>query len=66
MALDFTTIRPAPERPKPEHLGDGVYASFDGYHVNIAVNHHTNHVASLDPHVCRGLEAYIARCRKAG
>ena len=42
-----------PPRPEPRHLGDGVNASYDGYHINIAVNHHNNHVVALDPSVMR-------------
>jgi len=45
-----------------EHLGDGVYASFDGYHVNLAVNHHLNHVVALDTDVVQALVGY-ARLR---
>lgn len=34
-----------------EHLGDGVYASFDGYQIWLAVNHHENKVVALEPAV---------------
>jgi hypothetical protein len=40
---------------EPTHLGDGVYASFDGYHINLAVNHHTNHAVALEPSVMQAL-----------
>jgi len=40
------------------YLGDGVYASFDGYHINLAVNHHKNHVISLEPQVMDALKQY--------
>ena len=36
---------------KSEYLGDGVYLSDDGYQLTLAVNHHTNVVVYLDPHV---------------
>lgn len=44
-----------------EYLGDGVYASFDGYHVNLATNHHDNHVVALEPNVVNKLREYFAR-----
>lgn len=47
-----------PPLPEPRHLGDGVYASYDGYHINIAVNHHNNHVVALEPSVMRALFEY--------
>lgn len=31
------------------YLGDGVYASFDGYQIWLAVNDHTNKVVALEP-----------------
>ncbi len=47
-----------PPRPEPRHLGDGVYVSYDGYNINIAVNHHNNHVVALEPAVMRALFEY--------
>jgi hypothetical protein len=44
----------------PVHLGDGVYVSYDGHHVNLAVNHHTNHVVSLDDVVQQRLVQFIS------
>jgi len=46
------------------HLGDGVYVSFDGFHINLAVNHHENHVIALEPAVLIALEDYIAQIRE--
>lgn len=43
------------------HLGDGVYINHDGYYFNIAVNHHTNHVASFEDAVILNLVSYVAR-----
>lgn len=43
---------------EPQHLGDGVYASFDGYHINIAVNDHRNHVVAIEPGVLTNLISY--------
>jgi len=41
-----------------KYLGDGVYASFDGYHINLAVNNHKNHAVALEPAVMRELIKY--------
>lgn len=40
------------------YLGDGVYASFDGYHIWLAVNHHENKVVALEPSVFHELLNY--------
>lgn len=50
---------------EPRYLGDGVYASFDGYHVNLAVNHHENHVVALEPEVIDSLNKYFEDVKKA-
>lgn len=44
-----------------EYLGDGVYASFDGYQIWLAVNHHDNKVVALEPSVFSALERYVDR-----
>lgn len=44
---------------KETYLGDGVYASFDGYQIWLAVNHHANHVVALDPAVFKRLCEYV-------
>lgn len=44
--------------PPAEHLGDGVYVSFDGYHLNIAVNDHRNHAVAIEPQVLANLIRY--------
>lgn len=43
------------------YLGDGVYASFDGFQIWLAVNHHTNKVVAIEPKVMRELLAYASR-----
>lgn len=48
------------------YLGDGVYASFDGYQIWLAANHHENRVIALDPDVQRNLVAYIAQLGQTG
>ena len=40
------------------YLGDGVYASFDGYQIWLAVNHHENKVVALEPQVFKNLCEY--------
>lgn len=53
------------ERSKWErHLGDGVYVSFDGYQIWIAVNHHMNKVVALEPGVQNMLIEYINELRR--
>jgi hypothetical protein len=44
---------------KETYLGDGVYASFDGYQIWLAVNHHANNVVALDPAVFDRLCEYV-------
>ena len=44
---------------KETYLGDGVYASFDGYQIWLAVNHHENKVVALDPTVFTRLCDYV-------
>lgn len=43
------------------YLGDGVYASFDGYQIWLAANHHENKVVALEPAVFSELVAYAKR-----
>ncbi len=47
------------------YLGDGVYASFDGYHIWLAVNDHRNIVVALEPDVFDNLIKYRAALIKA-
>jgi hypothetical protein len=49
------------QREMNEYLGDGVYASFDGYQIWLAANHHENRVIALDPHVLEALLKYAQR-----
>ena len=54
--------QPAPnEELHREYLGDGVYASVDGYHIWLAVNHHSNNVVALEPYVMHALVRYAKR-----
>lgn len=43
---------------KQQYLGDGVYASFDGFQIWLAVNHHTNKVVAIEPKVMDQLVHY--------
>ena len=47
------------------YLGDGVYASFDGYQVWLAANDHTNKVIALESDVMRKLVEYVNDIYKA-
>lgn len=53
----------APQRLRAEtiHAGDGVYLSFDGWHINIAVNHHNSHAVALERDVWAQLVRYGER-----
>jgi len=51
-------VQPKPAAPKPTYLGDGVYASFDGYQIWLAVNHHSHKVVALEPDVMSSLLDY--------
>ena len=44
---------------KDAYLGDGVYASFDGYQIWLAANHQENKVVALEPNVISMLIKYI-------
>jgi hypothetical protein len=43
------------------YLGDGVYASFDGYQIWLAVNHHGNKQVAMEPTVLLSLLSYAER-----
>lgn len=47
---------------EPMYLGDGVYATFDGYHIELRVGaHHNPPVAFLEPSVMDKLIEYHKR-----
>ena len=46
------------DQQKNVYLGDGVYASFDGYQIWLAANHHENKVLAIDPSVMSNLLHY--------
>ena len=41
------------------YLGDGVYASHDGFQIWLAVNDHENKVVALEPNVISRLFRYV-------
>jgi len=54
------------EKAAPTYLGDGVYASFDGFQVWLHVGSHEAPAAvALDPSVIKKLNAYFAVCTGA-
>jgi len=50
-----------PLNPEPQHLGDGVYISFDGYQLWLAANHHSNRVIAIEPRVLLAMVEYARR-----
>jgi len=46
------------EITRGRHLGDGVYASFDGFQIWLAANHHENRVVAIEPSVFLELVRY--------
>lgn len=46
------------DKEKNSYLGDGVYASFDGFQIWLAANHHENKVIALEPNVLEALIKY--------
>ncbi len=47
------------EETHQEYLGDGVYVSFDGYHILLRANdHQSKHVIALEPQVLMALDKY--------
>ena len=46
-------------KDKSIYIGDAVYASFDGYAVVLAVNHHDNKVVVLEPEVWENLVRFV-------
>lgn len=53
-------------KPNEEYLGDGVYASNDGYQVWLAANHHDNKVIALEPQVMIRLIEYATKIGMIG
>ena len=51
------------EAPNPGYLGDGVYASFDGWHIWLHLGSHDSPgLVALEPEVLSALMAYAERC----
>jgi len=48
-----------------EYLGDGVYASFDGYHIILDLRGQDNYTRiALEPAVMAALDAYAERMQR--
>jgi hypothetical protein len=48
---------------KETHIGDGVYASFDGLRIRLrAPRENGDHVIYLEPHLFRELKRFAATC----
>lgn len=46
------------------YLGDGLYASFDGWQIKLCAPHATgNHEVYLEPSVIEAFERYVAQLR---
>ena len=51
-------------RVNESYLGDGVYASFDGYHIWLRTQRETWHEIALEPCVLTALNDYAQRLRE--
>ena len=49
------------EHTDQEYIGDGVYASFDGFQIWLAADNHKNVVIALEPNIFDALIAYRER-----
>lgn len=47
---------------KKEYIGDGVYASFDGYHIWIGLDD-GQQIIALEPEVLADLNKFAAKCQ---
>lgn len=57
-------VSPKPERPEPSYLGDGVYATFDGYQIWLStVPGGGNSRIAIEPAVYHALREYGRRLR---
>ena len=54
------------EYPQDVYLGDGVYASFDGWQIWLAANDHTNKVVALEFQVMEQLIKYAKEVYEGG
>jgi hypothetical protein len=56
------------ETETDKYLGDGLYASYDGYQISLKANSSTepSDIVFLEPKVIRSLELYINQLRAGG
>jgi len=56
----------SPQLDHEEYIGDGVYATFDGYHVILKTQRESGvHWIALDPAVMQSLNWYAERMHRA-
>jgi len=55
------TEEPEEKKDTDDYIGDGVYVSFDGYHIWLAANHPSNKTVALEPPVFERLIEYAQR-----
>jgi hypothetical protein len=54
-----------PDEKNTEHMGDGVYATFDGFGLEIRINDHRSEaVAYMEPAVVAALSQFLERKRQ--
>ena len=54
------------KQPDETYLGDGLYASFDGYNIALrAPREHDDHIVYLEPNVFQALIAFVDDLKKA-
>lgn len=54
----MTDMSPQPPRNREVYLGDAVYASFDGYHIQLRTGDGNNQRIALEPAVLESLFDY--------
>tara|TARA_R110000803_G_scaffold32357_3_gene71379 strand:- start:130 stop:396 length:267 start_codon:yes stop_codon:yes gene_type:complete len=65
MSLTAEQLKQLQQLQAPEHLGDGVYVKYDGFHIAISVNDHNNEPAVyLEDSVMDELARFAVRKRR--
>ena len=49
---------------QPEHVGDGLYLTDEGYNIAISANHHLNKVAYIDTNDIERVIDYLNQVKK--
>ncbi len=58
-------MNPEPETTEDRYLGDGVYASYDGYHIWLDLRGQSGARIALEPDVFIGLQVFASDIREA-